>query len=237
MRDPQDDKHVYVLGISQYRSSDGGKTFKGDAGKGVHADGHALWVNPKDGRHLIIGTDGGTYVSYDRADNWDHLNHLALGQFYHVAVNTKRPYWVFGGLQDNGCWGGPTISLKGGVGTINEDWVNIFGGDGYVCRCDPTDPDLIYFEMKAAWDASPQTGEMTGSAEESARQGWERRRQFLRIRSTGTRPHSAESQSQDLLRRRCCLQTLDAAITQNRLAAVVAEQAATATAIAESPKN
>jgi photosystem II stability/assembly factor-like uncharacterized protein len=161
--DPQDDKHVYVLGISQYRSSDGGKTFKGDAGKGVHADGHALWVNPKDGRHLIIGTDGGTYVSYDRADNWDHLNHLALGQFYHVAVNSKRPYWVFGGLQDNGCWGGPTISLKGGVGTINEDWVNIFGGDGYVCRCDPTDPDLIYFEMQDGGMGRRhlKTGEMT----------------------------------------------------------------------------
>ena len=146
--DPQDSKYVYILGISQYRSKDGGKSFKGDAGKGVHADGHALWINPKDGRHMIIGTDGGTYVSYDRADNWDHLNHMALGQFYHVAVNNKRPYWVFGGLQDNGCWGGPTIGLRGSVGAINEDWVSIFGGDGYVCRCDPTDPDLIYFEMQ-----------------------------------------------------------------------------------------
>jgi photosystem II stability/assembly factor-like uncharacterized protein len=146
--DPQDAKYVYVLGISQYRSADGGKTFKGDAGKGVHADGHAMWINPRDGRHMLVGTDGGFYASYDRADNWDHLNTLALGQFYHVAVNNKRPYWVFGGLQDNGTWGGPTIGLKDGVGAINEDWVNIFGGDGYVCRCDPFDPDLIYFEMQ-----------------------------------------------------------------------------------------
>ncbi|MBI3821751.1 MAG: PDZ domain-containing protein [Planctomycetes bacterium] len=146
--DPQDAKYVYALGVVQYRSSDGGKTFKGDAGKFVHADGHALWINPRDGRHMLVGTDGGFYVSYDRANNWDHLNHLSLGQFYHVAVNNKRPYWAFGGLQDNGTWGGPTVGLKGGVGPINEDWVSIFGGDGYVCRCDPTDPDLVYFEMQ-----------------------------------------------------------------------------------------
>ncbi|MSQ93500.1 MAG: PDZ domain-containing protein [Gemmataceae bacterium] len=146
--DPNDAKYVYVLGVAQYRSSDGGKTFKGDAGKLVHADGHAMWINPKDGRHMLIGTDGGFYASYDRADNWDHLNTQALGQFYHVAVNSKRPYWAFGGLQDNGTWGGPSMGLKGGAGPINEDWVSIFGGDGYVCRCDPTDPDLIYFEMQ-----------------------------------------------------------------------------------------
>jgi photosystem II stability/assembly factor-like uncharacterized protein len=146
--DPQDDKHVYVLGIAQYHSSDGGKTFKNDAGKLVHADGHALWIDPRDGRHMLIGCDGGFYVTYDRAGHWDHLNHLALGQFYHVAVCSKRPYWVYGGLQDNGCWGGPSIGLKGGVGPINEDWISINGGDGYVCRVDPIDPDQIYAEAQ-----------------------------------------------------------------------------------------
>ena len=146
--DPSESKYLYVLGVSQYRSSDGGKTFKGDAGKGVHADGHAMWINPRDGRHMLIGTDGGHYVTYDRANNWDHLNMMALGQFYHVAVCSKRPYWVYGGLQDNGTWGGPSISLKGGVGPINEDWLSIFGGDGYRCAVDPTDPDLIYYEMQ-----------------------------------------------------------------------------------------
>lgn len=146
--DPTDDNHVYVGGIAVHRSGDGGKTFKSDGGKGVHADHHALWINPRDGRHMLIGTDGGFYATYDRMNNWDHLNHLALGQFYHVAVCTKRPYWVYGGLQDNGTWGGPSMGFKGGVGPINEDWVSIFGGDGYVCRVDPTDPDLVYFEMQ-----------------------------------------------------------------------------------------
>ncbi len=146
--DPQDDKYVYVLGVKYYRSADGGKTFKADAGKLVHDDGHALWIDPRDGKHMIVGCDGGFYASYDRANNWDHLNTMALGQFYHVAVCTKRPYWVYGGLQDNGTWGGPSIGLKGNVGPINEDWLSIGGGDGYVCAVDPTDPDQIYFESQ-----------------------------------------------------------------------------------------
>jgi photosystem II stability/assembly factor-like uncharacterized protein len=146
--DPQDDKYVYACGVKPYRSTDGGKTFRTTMGKGVHDDGHALWINPRDGRHMIMGTDGGFYVTYDRAVNWDHLNTMAMGQFYHVAVSTKRPYWVFGGLQDNGSWGGPSLGLRGNVGPINEDWVSMLGGDGYRCAVDPTDPDLVYSESQ-----------------------------------------------------------------------------------------
>jgi photosystem II stability/assembly factor-like uncharacterized protein len=145
--DPSDDRNVYVLGVQQFRSRDGGKSFRADAGKGVHADGHALWIDPRDSRHMLIGCDGGVYVSYDRATNWDHLNQTALGQFYHVAVCNKKPYWVYGGLQDNGSWGGPSRGLRG-IGPINEDWVGVGGGDGFVCRVDPEDPDQVYFEMQ-----------------------------------------------------------------------------------------
>ena len=59
------------------------------AGRGVHADQHALWIDPKDGRHMLVGCDGGFYATYDRGENWDHLNHVAIGQFYHVAVDTS----------------------------------------------------------------------------------------------------------------------------------------------------
>src|SRR5439155_13901090 len=145
--DPSDDKYVYVLGVSQYKSTDGGKRFQASAGKGVHADGHAMWINPKDGRHMLIGCDGGYYGSYDRATTWDHLNTSAIGQFYHVAVCNKKPYSVYGGLQDNGSWGVPTVGLKG-RGPLNEDVVSIGGGDGFVCRVDPTDPDLVYSESQ-----------------------------------------------------------------------------------------
>ena len=146
--DPSDDKHLYVLGINLYRSTDGGKSFRADGSRGVHADQHALWINPRDGRHMIVGCDGGFYATYDRMSNWDHLNHMAIAQFYHVAVCTKKPYWVYGGLQDNGSWGGPSVGLKGGSGPINEDWVSVGSGDGYVCRVDPNDPDLVYFESQ-----------------------------------------------------------------------------------------
>jgi photosystem II stability/assembly factor-like uncharacterized protein len=144
--DPSDEKFQYVGGVSLSRSTDGGKTFQA-AGRGVHADHHALWIDPKDGRHQIIGTDGGFYVTYDRGANWDHMNHLALGQFYHVAVCTKKPYWIYGGLQDNGSWGIPSMSLRG-PGPVNEDVIPINGSDGYVCRVDPNDPDQIYYESQ-----------------------------------------------------------------------------------------
>ena len=142
--DPSDDQNLYVLGVSQYRSSNGGQTFEADLGRGVHADGHALWINPRDGRHLVIGSDGGIYVTYDRGANWDHLNHLAIGQFYHVAISAHEPYYVTGGLQDNGTWFGPSLT-KSGSGPINADWQSVGGGDGFMCRVDPDDPDLVYY--------------------------------------------------------------------------------------------
>jgi photosystem II stability/assembly factor-like uncharacterized protein len=145
--DPSDDKRVYVLGISLYRSADGGKTFKGDGGRGAHPDHHALWINPRDGRHMILGGDGGFYVTHDRMENWDHLNTLALGQFYHVAVDTKAHYMAYGGLQDNGTWGVPAFTLRPG-GPVNEDCIRVGGGDGFRCAVDPDDPDLVYFEAQ-----------------------------------------------------------------------------------------
>jgi photosystem II stability/assembly factor-like uncharacterized protein len=144
--DPSDERYLYVLGVNMARSSDGGKTFRSDV-RGIHADQHALWINPRDGRHLIVGTDGGHYVSYDRTRNWEHHNNLALGQFYHVAIDARPRYHAYGGLQDNGTWGGPSRT-RTPAGPTNEDWVRIGGGDGFVCRVDPNDPDLIYFEAQ-----------------------------------------------------------------------------------------
>ena len=100
--------------MTLYRSFDGGKTFdQGRRQRGVHADQHALWIDPKDGRHMIIGCDGGFYVDLRPGRCTGTTNHLALGQFYHVAVDSRKPYRVYGGLQDNGSWGGPTMSMRG----------------------------------------------------------------------------------------------------------------------------
>ena len=146
--DPSDEKYVYVLGTSLYRSKDGGKTFTGDGGRGgVHVDHHALWINPDDGRHMILGNDGGVYVTHSRMDQWDHHNHVAIGQFYHVTTDATMHYNVYGGLQDNGSWGGPSRT-RTSTGPVNSDWINVGGGDGFVCRVDEHDPELIYFESQ-----------------------------------------------------------------------------------------
>jgi photosystem II stability/assembly factor-like uncharacterized protein len=146
--DPTDENIVYSLGIALWRSTNGGKTFTSqNVARGVHADHHDMWINPKDGRHVIAGTDGGVYVTYDRCANWEHLNHVALGQFYHVAVDNRRPYSAYGGLQDNGSWGGPAQTLRPS-GPGNHDYRNVGGGDGFVCRVDPKDPDLVYGESQ-----------------------------------------------------------------------------------------
>lgn len=146
--DPTDEKVVYALGITLQRSTDGGKTFSADGiNNGMHADHHDLWINPKDGRHLLAGTDGGVYVSYDRGANWEHLDHLALGQFYHIAVDNRHPYRVYGGLQDNGSWGGPSRTLRRS-GPANSDYFLVGGGDGFVCRVDPSNPNLVYAETQ-----------------------------------------------------------------------------------------
>ncbi len=146
--DPNDDKTIYSLGVSLWRSTDGGKTFSTDGiNKGVHSDLHDMWINPKDSRHLLIGTDGGVYVSYDKGANWEFLDQIALGQFYHVAVDTRRPYHVYGGLQDNGSWGGPSQTLRPS-GPTNADYQYVLGGDGFVCRVDPNDPDIVYSESQ-----------------------------------------------------------------------------------------
>ena len=83
----------------------------------------------------------------DRGFNWDHLNTSDIGQFYSVAISTREPYYVAGGLQDNGSWFGPTISLSG-EGPINEDWMSVGGGDGFVCQVDADNPDMVYSESQ-----------------------------------------------------------------------------------------
>ncbi len=146
--DPVDRNNIYVCGTSLYRSKDGGKKFTGDGGSdGIHVDHHALWIDKQDPRHMILGNDGGLHVTYDRMEHWDHLNHVAIGQFYHVGLDTTMDYKVYGGLQDNGSWGGPSRGLYGS-GPVNTDWFSVGGGDGFVTLVDPEDPNQIYFESQ-----------------------------------------------------------------------------------------
>ncbi len=165
--DPSDDKTIYVIGdvpTPLFRSTDGGANFANlSTAAGVHADGHALWIDPKDPRHMLIGCDGGFYATYDKGAKWDHINTVPMGQFYHVATDNRRPYRVYGGLQDNGSWGGPSDTLKR-TGPTNEDWIFVSGGDGFVCRVDPLDADLVYSESQGGNISrrNYRTGESSG---------------------------------------------------------------------------
>ena len=146
--DPQDDKKVYVLGFMLHVSEDSGQTWREDRFKNVHSDCHALAVDPRTPERLLLGTDGGVYESYNAGANWAHLATIAIGEFYRIAVDISTPYRICGGLQDNLNWVGPSAtSNKDGI--VNEDWINIQGGDGFYCMFDASNPDLVYAESQS----------------------------------------------------------------------------------------
>ncbi len=141
--DPADPDRVYFSTIRF--SDDGGKTARG-AAVGVHVDHHALWIDPNDPERMIIGNDGGIAITYDKGGNWQYLNNIPLGQFYHVSYNMDVPYRVCGGLQDNNTWCGPSRVANGQVG--KHHWAAIGGGDGFVTAQDPVDHNLVWSESQ-----------------------------------------------------------------------------------------
>lgn len=145
--DPTDERYLYVLGIEFHASDDGGKTFQMKSGRGVHSDHHALWIDPRDPEYLVLGNDGGIYVTHDRIATWEHVDTLAISQFYNVAVDLRQPYRVYGGLQDNGSWSGPSATRTGNA-IRSSDWIRINGGDGFRCAVDPSDQDIVYSESQ-----------------------------------------------------------------------------------------
>ncbi|MDX2192754.1 MAG: hypothetical protein NW201_05335 [Gemmatimonadales bacterium] len=145
--DPTDPNTVYVLGFVLAQSTDGGKTFQEDRSRGVHADLHALVIDPKAPKRLLLGTDGGVYQSYDAGKGWVFHNSFAGGEYYRINVDLSVPYRICGGLQDNLNWVGPSAT-RSAEGIRNADWVNITGGDGFYCFFDRDDPDLVFAESQ-----------------------------------------------------------------------------------------
>ena len=145
--DPQTDSRIYVLGVQLHVSDDGGKTFRADGAERIHVDHHAMWINPNDPRHLIIGNDGGVSISHDRAATWVWLPNLLAAQAYHVEFDMQSPYHVCAGLQDNNTWCGPS-AVRTNSGIHNDDWYVISGGDGFQPLMDPTDSNIVYGESQ-----------------------------------------------------------------------------------------
>ncbi|HEY8211419.1 MAG TPA: hypothetical protein VIG99_28240 [Myxococcaceae bacterium] len=145
--DPTNPDRVFKPDLSLVVSEDGGKSFSYSGGRS-HGDWHDLWIDPENPKHVIGGDDGGLWYSFDGGSTWWKCQNLPVSQFYHVTVDDKDPYRVYGGLQDNSTWVGP--SAYGG-GITNQTWENLFGGDGFWAQVDPTDPDTIYAEAQGGY--------------------------------------------------------------------------------------
>ncbi|MCC7302148.1 MAG: glycosyl hydrolase [Bacteroidia bacterium] len=148
--DPVDPKRIYRPSLNLSISTDGGESFKEASFEGgwVHSDHHAIWINPNNNSHLLLGTDGGVYQSMDRGNSWTMFKNLPVSQFYHVSVDDQVPYNVYGGLQDNGSWFAPSQSV-GGI--ENKDWTNCAGGDGFWVQPDREDHTIVYAESQGGY--------------------------------------------------------------------------------------
>lgn len=142
--DPKNSDHVWLLLTSVHVSIDGGKTFTSDSvNVRVHPDNHALWIDPRQPDHMLLGNDGGVYFTYDGARHWDYINNIPIGQLYDIAVDHRDPYWIYGGLQDLGTFTFPSgTHSRGALTDVGVTFLEY--GDGFQVAVDPTDPRFVY---------------------------------------------------------------------------------------------
>ncbi len=142
--DPFNPDRVFKPDGALIQSLDGGKSFA-NVGGGAHGDFHDVWIDPSNTQHVIVGDDGGLWQSFDGGNKWWKQNNLPVSQFYHVSVDDKDPFQVYGGLQDNSSWVGQS-AYPGGI--ANSQWENMYGGDGFWMFSDPADSDYLYAEAQ-----------------------------------------------------------------------------------------
>lgn len=149
--DPKNAERIYVMGVYLQVSDDGGKTLRRLGEKSKHVDNHEIWIDPDDNDHYLVGCDGGVYESFDRGANWRFHGNLPITQFYDVTADEDAPFYhVYGGTQDNFTLGGPART-RSNHGITNADWFVTQGGDGFVSRVDPKDPNTVYSEAQYGW--------------------------------------------------------------------------------------
>lgn len=143
--DPGNENRIFNIYTYISLSEDGGKTFRqiADYGNAVHPDHHAFWISPSDPSFLMNGNDGGMNISRDGGMTWEFVDNLPVGQFYHVGLDNEFPYNVYGGMQDNGSWGGPAYVLRSGS-IRNSDWQELMFGDGFDVSPLPSDSRYGY---------------------------------------------------------------------------------------------
>ncbi len=141
---PLEDKWVYYLATNMSFSSDGGKTWSTVGG--LHPDFHAMWLDPTNKNRAYVGQDGGASLTHDNGKTWIFYDNLCFAQFYAVSADMRDPYFVYGGLQDNGTWGAPSMHREGMI--LTDFWFNVGGGDGFHTQNDPTDWRTLYGESQ-----------------------------------------------------------------------------------------
>lgn len=148
---PKQENTVYRLSSPLDVSTDGGKSFKRLMDFfAVHGDFHELWIHPDDCGFMVVGGDGGIGLSYDEGKHWNFVQNLPLGQYYHVSVDLENPYNIYGGLQDNGSWRGPSRVLQGPA-IFNFHWQSVGWGDGFGTLAIPRDSKLGYSMSQGGW--------------------------------------------------------------------------------------
>jgi photosystem II stability/assembly factor-like uncharacterized protein len=148
---PKQENTVYRLSSPLDISIDGGKTFKRLMPFfAIHGDFHELWIHPKDSDFMVVGGDGGIGLSYDAGKHWNFVQNLPLAQFYHISVDLENPYNIYGGLQDNGSWRGPSRVLQGRA-IFNFNWQPVGWGDGFGTLPVPGNPKVGYSMSQGGW--------------------------------------------------------------------------------------
>ncbi len=179
--DPNNADRVYFMDTYLKVSHDGGKTIVNAGEKSKHVDNHALWIDPNDSKHLLVGCDGGLYETFDQCATYDFKQNLPITQFYRATVDNALPFYnIYGGTQDNNTLGGPSRTLNAN-GIMNSDWFVTVGGDGFKTQVDPNNPNIVYSQWQygglVRFDR--KTGETTdikpaeGEGEKAWRWNWD----------------------------------------------------------------
>ena len=146
--DPVNPNALFIVDTYTRRSLDGGRTLSAVSNKNRHVDDHAIWINPKNTAHFLIGGDGGLYETYDDGNSFRFFSNLPVTQNYRVGIDNDEPFYnLYYGTQDNNSWGGPSRTTNTG-GITNEYWYLVVGGDGYQARVDPNNPDIVYAQWQ-----------------------------------------------------------------------------------------
>ena len=192
---PRNPERVWFTSTPLLVSSDGGRTAR-EAGRNVHIDTHALWIDPGDPEHMAIGNDGGVYITWDGGGAWDFGEYFPIGQFYEVSYDYRVPYYICGGAQDNGSHCGPS-RRKGNI--QNSYWFMVTGGDGFYTQQHPREPWIVWSESQGG--NVQRTNLRTGEAQPLAKPGYRQRYLMLEdsimmVRGDTMRPPARDVQRQ-----------------------------------------